>query len=84
MTDPDVVAEAAAPRRPRVDPGLQADVTAWLVWEAGLLDARRYRDWLTLLTDDVTYRMPVTVTTVGGTSGPVLGDMAHFAEDRYT
>lgn len=70
--------------RPRVDPALLADVTGWLSWEAELLDQRRYRDWLGVLADDITYRMPVRVTTASGTAGPVLGDMAHFDEDRYT
>lgn len=70
--------------RPRVDPALQADVSAWLSWEAELLDQRRYRDWLNVLSEDITYRMPVRVTTANGTAAPVLGDMVHFDEDRYT
>jgi phthalate 3,4-dioxygenase subunit beta len=70
--------------RPRVDPALHADVSAWLSWEAELLDERRYRDWLGVLTEDIAYRMPVRVTTATGTVGPILGDMAHFDEDRYT
>ncbi|MBO0731326.1 MAG: 3-phenylpropionate/cinnamic acid dioxygenase subunit beta [Acidimicrobiaceae bacterium] len=70
--------------RPRVDPALFADVSGWLSWEAELLDERRYRDWLGALADDITYRMPVRVTTAVGTAGPVLGDMVHFDEDRYT
>jgi phthalate 3,4-dioxygenase subunit beta len=70
--------------RPRVDPALLADVSAWLCWEAELLDHRRYRDWLSVLADDIAYRMPVRVTTANGTLGPVLGDMVHFDEDRYT
>jgi phthalate 3,4-dioxygenase beta subunit len=39
---------------------------------------------LGVLTDDIRYRMPVQVTTATGTAGPVLGDMVHFDEDRYT
>jgi phthalate 3,4-dioxygenase beta subunit len=70
--------------RPRADPALHADVSAWLSWEAELLDQHRYRDWLDVLTEDITYRMPVQVTTANGTAGPVLGDMVHFDEDRYT
>ncbi|MGH8922410.1 MAG: 3-phenylpropionate/cinnamic acid dioxygenase subunit beta, partial [Actinomycetes bacterium] len=85
MTDPVAAVAGARPaRRPRVDPALHADVSAWLAWEAELLDDRRYRDWLGLLDDDISYRMPVRVTTANGTHGPVLGDMVHFAEDRYT
>jgi phthalate 3,4-dioxygenase subunit beta len=71
-------------RRPRVDPALHHDLSAWLAWEAELLDHRRYEDWLHLLADDIAYRMPVQVTTANATIGPVLGDMMHFDEDRYT
>ena len=56
--------------RPRADPALLADVSAWLFWEAELLDQRRYRDWLGVLTEDITYRMPVRVTTANGTARP--------------
>lgn len=71
-------------RRPRVDAALHYDVSAWLSWEAELLDHRRFQEWLRLLADDIAYRMPVQVTTAGGHVGPALGDMVHFAEDRYT
>ena len=60
------------------------DVTTWLVWEAELLDQRRFREWLSLLADDVRYRMPVTVTTARGNDSVPLGGMAHFDEDRYS
>jgi len=30
----------------------------WLFWEAELLDQRRFREWLSLLADDISYRMP--------------------------
>ena len=70
--------------RPRADPALLADISAWLSWEAELLDQRRYRDWLGVLTEDITYRMPVQVTTANGTAQPVLGAMVHFDEDHYT
>ena len=33
--------------------GAPLPVQQWLVHEAELLDNRRYRDWLELLTDDV-------------------------------
>ena len=36
--------------------------TTFLVREAALLDERRHREWLDLLTDDIVYRMPVRVT----------------------
>ena len=56
----------------------------FLVVEAELLDARRYDEWLDLLTDDVEYRMPVRVTVSPGLDGSTLEGMDHFREDRYS
>lgn len=38
------------------------EVHQFLVWEAELLDSRRYLDWLGLFTEDIVYKMPVRVT----------------------
>lgn len=38
---------------------LQRSVEAFLFHEAELLDSHRYRDWLGLLADDITYTAPV-------------------------
>ena len=77
----DVVAVPARPAR--VDRETHDDVEAWLFWEAELLDARRFHDWLSLLADDVHYRMPVSVT-LPRSAGAVPGlAMHHFDEDRY-
>ena len=38
---------------------LKADVEDFYYREADLLDDRRYRDWLDLLADDITYFMPI-------------------------
>lgn len=65
------------------DPEYHA-VVDFLVREAELLDERRWRDWLALLAEDVTYEMPVRVTRAGSLQGSVLGDMDHFREDRFT
>ena len=42
---------------------LTFEVQEFLYLEAELLDARRYDDWLTLLTDDIHYWMPIRRTT---------------------
>ncbi len=39
---------------------LKSEAEDFLAHEAELLDARRFRDWLDLLTDDVTVWMPIT------------------------
>jgi 3-phenylpropionate/cinnamic acid dioxygenase small subunit len=59
-------------------------VDEFMVREAELLDNRRYRDWLALLTDDIVYRMPVRVTAAHSLDDSVLRDMDHFDEDRYS
>jgi phthalate 3,4-dioxygenase beta subunit len=59
-------------------------VQQWLVHEAELLDNRRYREWLALLTEDVVYRIPVRVTSAHSLDDSVLADMDHMDEDRYS
>jgi 3-phenylpropionate/cinnamic acid dioxygenase small subunit len=56
----------------------------FLVWEAELLDTRRWRDWLATMTDDVVYRMPVRVTAAHTLDDSVLADMDHLDENRYS
>jgi 3-phenylpropionate/cinnamic acid dioxygenase small subunit len=56
----------------------------FLVHEAEVLDGRRYREWLDMLTDDVVYRMPVRVTAARTLDDSTLDDMHHFDEDRYS
>lgn len=38
---------------------LKEDIGEFLAFEADLLDARRYEDWLALLTEDIRYWMPM-------------------------
>lgn len=38
---------------------LKADIEDFYYCEADLLDTRRFRDWLELLTDDISYFMPI-------------------------
>ncbi|MFI4976320.1 MAG: 3-phenylpropionate/cinnamic acid dioxygenase subunit beta [Caulobacterales bacterium] len=64
---------------------LQHRVEQFLYDEAALLDARRYRDWLGLVTDDVHYWMPIrrTVTLSNiDREFTKLGDMAFFDDTK--
>ena len=56
----------------------------FLVEEAALLDARRWRLWLGLLTDDVRYVMPVNVTIAVGAAARDSTAMAHFDDDLHS
>jgi phthalate 3,4-dioxygenase beta subunit len=56
----------------------------FLVDEAYVLDAQLYDQWLSMLTDDVTYRMPVRVSTARNAGFDTSPGMDHFNEDRYS
>lgn len=56
----------------------------WLVDEAYLLDTQDYASWLGLLADDISYHMPVRVTTALGAGFDTAPGMDHFAEDKYS
>ncbi len=64
---------------------LTFEVERFLYDEAALLDARRYRDWLGVLADDLEYWMPIRRTvTVSDIANEFtrIGDMAFFDDDR--
>lgn len=63
---------------------LHHDVHQFLVREAVLLDEQRYGEWLTLMTEDLVYRMPVRATTAGDVMTSILPDMDHFCDDHYS
>ena len=54
------MADARSRRGPSEFEGIER-VRAFLHWEARLLDDRRYRDWLDLLTEDVGYWVPASI-----------------------
>lgn len=64
---------------------LQYEVEQFLYAEAALLDARRYRDWLGLVAEDIHYWMPIrrTVTLADlDLEFTKPGEMAYFDDDR--
>ena len=67
---------------PYSDPAHQA-AHQFLVEEAALLDAADYAGWLGLLCEDISYLMPVRVTTARGAGFDTRPDMGHFDEDMY-
>ena len=73
---------AARSPLPYGDPAHQA-AHQFLVEEAALLDAADYEGWLGLLAPDISYVMPVRVTTARGAGFDVLPGMGHFDEDLY-
>jgi biphenyl 2,3-dioxygenase beta subunit len=64
---------------------LQHRVEQFLYEEAALLDARKYREWLALLTEDIHYWMPIRRTVTKSDIAFEFtkpGDMAFFDDDR--
>ena len=60
-----------------------SEVQSFLFHEARLLDGCRYHDWLTLLTDDIHYWMPVRETHNDRALGiRGAGDLAIYDDDR--
>ncbi len=66
---------------------LKFEAEEFLYREASLLDERRYEDWLTLLTDDIHYWMPIRRTTTARDVDNEFtrpGAMAFFDDDKKT
>lgn len=64
---------------------LQFEVEQFLYDEAALLDARRYREWLGLIAEDIHYWMPIRRTVTQSNIDrefTKIGDMAFFDDDR--
>lgn len=61
-----------------------AEVLDFLYREADVLDQRRHEEWLSMLTEDVVYRMPVRSTSAHSLDDSLRTGMAHFDEDRYS
>jgi 3-phenylpropionate/cinnamic acid dioxygenase small subunit len=68
---------------------LKADMEDFLYVEADLLDERRFREWLNLLADDITYFMPIRRNVKFGQhaqrENTVQGSgISWFDEDKWT
>jgi 3-phenylpropionate/cinnamic acid dioxygenase small subunit len=68
---------------------LKADMEDFLYAEADMLDERRFRDWLNLLADDITYFMPIRRNVKFGQhaqrENTVQGSgISWFDEDKWT
>lgn len=59
------------------------DVYDFLIVEAALLDARRFRDWLALTSEDIDYRIPIRITRSRDSDLPGFStESFHMLEDR--
>lgn len=67
---------------------LQFEAQEFLFYEANLLDEQRYTDWLSLLTEDVSYWAPAVESTDdrSRTANRVgnAGETSYFEDDRAT
>jgi len=83
--------QTAPPDLPRTEAyyRLKADMEDFLYAEADLLDERRFRDWLNLLAEDITYFMPIRRNVKFGQhaqrENTVQGSgISWFDEDKWT
>jgi 3-phenylpropionate/cinnamic acid dioxygenase small subunit len=58
-------------RRARVPREVKEEIEALLLYEAELLDDRRFADWLTLFAPDLRYEMPLRVGREKGAAGEI-------------
>lgn len=61
---------------------LQEEITQFYYREAYLLDHRKYREWLDLLTEDIQYVMPVRVTLENKRGSNLNHDMTYFSDTK--
>lgn len=60
---------------------LEREIENFFYREAELLDSNRLEDWLGLLTEDISYEMPVRTTRERG-QPDISSQTGHFSEDR--
>ena len=63
---------------------LQLEVAQFLYHEAELLDGNSFPEWLDLMTEDISYEMPVRLTRQGSNVPDTSSEMGHFSENRRT
>lgn len=68
----------------RVAPQVREEVLEFLYREAELLDEGHFEDWLALMSDDISYQMPVRLTRERGPEPDRSDQMQFFWDDRTT
>ncbi|MFJ5713226.1 3-phenylpropionate/cinnamic acid dioxygenase subunit beta [Neobacillus sp. NPDC093127] len=61
---------------------LHYEISQFLYKEAYLLDHRQYRDWLSLLADDITYIMPLRVTVDNKVETNLINEMTYITDTK--
>lgn len=61
---------------------LQEEITQFYYREAYLLDHRKYREWLDLLTEDIKYVMPLRVTVENKAGSNLNHEMTYFSDTK--
>jgi len=64
-------------------PEVRVAVADFLVYEAELLDDRRFEDWLELFTPDITYEAPIRVTRKAP-HPTIVDDISFFDENLHS
>ncbi|TKC18420.1 aromatic-ring-hydroxylating dioxygenase subunit beta [Robertmurraya kyonggiensis] len=64
----------------KITPELQMEITNLYYQEAYFLDNRKYKEWLELFTDDISYKMPLRETVEGVGVENIADDSFYFEE----
>jgi 3-phenylpropionate/cinnamic acid dioxygenase small subunit len=83
MSNNDVIASRSSEfgSRVLVSAELHYEINGFLTMEAGLLNHDRLEEWLTMLSDDVIYTMPVRSTVHRAEGAGFDSTMNHYEED---
>ncbi|AXI08284.1 3-phenylpropionate/cinnamic acid dioxygenase subunit beta [Oceanobacillus sp. 143] len=68
----------------KVSSDVREEIEDFLYEEASKIDDGRFEEWLDMMTDSCTYRMPVRLTRERSDLPDVSVDMYHFYDDRST
>ncbi len=60
------------------------EICNFLFHESELLDSGAFKEWLTLMTEDLVYRVPMRVTKEAGQGTGFLDSMSHIDDTKYT
>src|SRR6266545_5950809 len=84
MTSTDSTTAVETGARVRASQPLYGEILDFLIDEAALLDDDKHLEWLELLADDVTYKMPVRKTLYRRDGRGFDERNAHFDDDRLS
>lgn len=78
------MSEELTTRQTTVSPETQQAVEQFLYTEARLLDSFQLEEWLDMLAEDITIRVPIRTYTHPGTEHSEFSDEGYYVKNEYT